>query len=235
MSCPYRFDVGVYLLGALDPPERAAFEEHLDSCATCTHELHELAAMPGLLARVPVAALESADLESGDTDPESSDPEPGPDLLTEVMRRRRRERRRHQALAAMAVVVALVLGAVVAATVRPEPATATAPVARTVTLQAVGGAPVRGDAGLSAKRWGTQVSLRCRYLGSDRAGPAPGPEPEPVYVLLVRGPDGAEQQIARWSPPPGQDVDIGAATDLQVPAVTGLEVRTDTGRVVMRS
>jgi hypothetical protein len=54
-----------------------------------------------------------------------------------------------------------------------------------------------------------------------------------VYVLTVRGPDGTTQQVARWAPPPGQDVDVQAATNLDPSAVEGMEVRTGTGQLVL--
>ena len=54
-----------------------------------------------------------------------------------------------------------------------------------------------------------------------------------MYTLCVHNPDGSSQQIAQWSPPPGQDVDVQAATDLPPDAVRGLEARTGTGLVVL--
>ena len=46
-------DDAAYLLGALGPDERAAFEVHLHTCSTCTDSLVHLAGLPGLLSRVP--------------------------------------------------------------------------------------------------------------------------------------------------------------------------------------
>ncbi|AGW41602.1 oligopeptidase B [Leifsonia xyli subsp. cynodontis DSM 46306] len=42
-----------YVLGALAPAERRAFEEHLSRCLPCAAAVAELAGMPGLLARLP--------------------------------------------------------------------------------------------------------------------------------------------------------------------------------------
>jgi anti-sigma factor RsiW len=44
--------LGVYLLGALDPAERAAVDAHLRTCALCRAELADLAELPSLLARL---------------------------------------------------------------------------------------------------------------------------------------------------------------------------------------
>ena len=48
-----RNQLGVYLLGAVGPGERAQIEEHLAACPWCRGELAGLAGMPGLLRRVP--------------------------------------------------------------------------------------------------------------------------------------------------------------------------------------
>jgi hypothetical protein len=44
--------LGVYLLGALDPAERSAFESHLSYCDICRVELVRLAPLPGLLNQI---------------------------------------------------------------------------------------------------------------------------------------------------------------------------------------
>jgi hypothetical protein len=44
--------LGVYLLGALDPGERFAFESHLSYCEVCRGELVRLAPLPGLLNQI---------------------------------------------------------------------------------------------------------------------------------------------------------------------------------------
>lgn len=44
--------LGVYLLGALEPAERSAFESHLSYCEICRGELVRLAPLPGLLNQI---------------------------------------------------------------------------------------------------------------------------------------------------------------------------------------
>lgn len=46
--------LGAYLLGALDPRERAEVELHLSGCRRCRDEVAELAPLPGLMARITV-------------------------------------------------------------------------------------------------------------------------------------------------------------------------------------
>jgi anti-sigma factor ChrR (cupin superfamily) len=44
---------GVYLLGAIEPAQRTLVSHHLAVCPQCRGELAGLAALPGLLHRVP--------------------------------------------------------------------------------------------------------------------------------------------------------------------------------------
>ena len=48
----WQFESGVYVLGALSPAERRAFEAHLSRCHPCRDDLASLAGLPGLLARL---------------------------------------------------------------------------------------------------------------------------------------------------------------------------------------
>ncbi|GAA3969357.1 zf-HC2 domain-containing protein [Actinomadura viridis] len=47
-----RASLGVYVLGAIDPAERARLEAHVEGCPACRDELAGLAGMPALLGRV---------------------------------------------------------------------------------------------------------------------------------------------------------------------------------------
>lgn len=64
MTCRHSVSLGAYLLGALDPAERSAFEEHLDTCPNCKAELLRLAPLPGLLQRI--TPEEYAAIEAGE-------------------------------------------------------------------------------------------------------------------------------------------------------------------------
>src|SRR5512146_792615 len=68
-----RIALGVYVLGAIEPDERAAVDEHLDTCQECRAELAEFMELPGLLALVP--AEEAIALADG---PLPGDPPPLP-------------------------------------------------------------------------------------------------------------------------------------------------------------
>ena len=54
--------LGVYVVGAIDPAERAIVDEHLGECQLCRDELAGLAGLPAMLSRVPAADVEWLDM-----------------------------------------------------------------------------------------------------------------------------------------------------------------------------
>jgi len=74
MRCEHLHDSAVYVLGALSPPEREAYERHLADCAECRAEVAEFSDLPGLLGRLDPDIAAQIALSSSLED--SSDPEP---------------------------------------------------------------------------------------------------------------------------------------------------------------
>ena len=110
-----RHALGVYVLGAIDPAERATVDSHLSSCPECREELAGLAGLPALLRRIPVDEAQQLADEPAD---EMADSEmPSDQVLESLLARtsRARQVRRWRGLAAAAAVV-LVAGAAGAAT-----------------------------------------------------------------------------------------------------------------------
>src|SRR5262252_7841419 len=105
--------LGVYVLGAIDPAERARVDEHLATCADCREELAGLAGLPAMLRRVPMAeAQRLAVADQADSATEETSPdELLPSLLTRTAQARRVRRWRELAAAAAVVVLALGAGA----------------------------------------------------------------------------------------------------------------------------
>jgi len=107
--------LGVYVLGAIDPAERAQVDEHLATCLECREELASLAGLPAMLRKVPVAEAER--LAAPEQDPELAGV-PSAELLTSLMARTANVRRVHRwrtlATAAAVAIVALGGGAAVA-------------------------------------------------------------------------------------------------------------------------
>jgi hypothetical protein len=101
--------LGVYVLGAIDPAERAQVDDHLTICPECREELASLAGLPALLRRIPPDEAERlAMADAGD----QSDDYPPEELLHSLLARTAsvRRARRWRGLVAAAAVVVLALG-----------------------------------------------------------------------------------------------------------------------------
>jgi hypothetical protein len=118
MDCEQaRISLGVYVLGAIDPAERAMVDAHLATCQACRDELEGLAGLPALLAMV---STEEA-LQLGEDEPLPAPlavavadrppplpelPEPAGIVVDLDAARRRRAWRNRLVAAAAAVVIA---------------------------------------------------------------------------------------------------------------------------------
>jgi len=97
--------LGVYVVGAIDPAERATVDAHLSHCSDCREELAGLAGLPALLGRVPKDDAER--LALGSEELEEAPAELLDSLLRQVAARRRARRWRGVAAAAAAAVIAV--------------------------------------------------------------------------------------------------------------------------------
>ncbi|MFG1954193.1 anti-sigma factor family protein [Micromonospora sp. NPDC048830] len=225
--CEFAYDDGAYVLGALAPAERAAYERHLACCTSCRESVAEVAVLPGLLGR-----LDPADLEQ--VLPPAREETRVPALLAAARDRRRRERwatRRRYALTALAAAaVALFAGFGSATTLRPAPQVtgtpapqvpmaAMRPVAATV--------PVHAEVGLTGTAWGTEVTMRCGYDWR------PGHREAYTFRLVAHGPDGATEQIGSWLAAPGDDVRLTGATRFTGSELVRLELLRADGTPVL--
>lgn len=215
---PFGHDDAAYVLGALGPGQRRAFEEHLAACDDCARSIQELAGLPGLLAGLPASSF---------ADPDDAPPPPDtllPQLLREVRRRRRRTVLLVVAGAAAALVVALGLGAALrGGDARPAPIAA--PVQQ---MAQVDQDVLTAGVSLEPVAWGTRMHLACRY--------ADGWEmPEGAsYALVVHTRDGASEQVATWKAVAGRTTRLDAATDADVDEITRVDVLvTGTDRRVL--
>ena len=106
-----RISLGVYVLGAIDPAERALVDAHLSTCRDCRDELAGLAGLPALLARVSMEeaiALAADDGPFPAAAPEM--PEPPRELLATVIDlTAARRRRRRWMEASLGVAAALII------------------------------------------------------------------------------------------------------------------------------
>lgn len=213
-----------YLLGALSPADRRAFEEHLESCDRCVRAVAEVAPTLGLLARVdPERAASLQD------DPIASQwPPAGSGARAALLARAAHEARRRRgwwagglaAAAALVVAVAVGIGAML-----PSAG------GRAVELAAVVDAPLDATVELASAAWGTRIDLECSYAG-DAGGDADEGLP---YTLVVVGSDGTASEVSSWRAAPGATARLTAATALDVDEMGAVEIRMEgTGEVLMR-
>jgi hypothetical protein len=186
----FRHDDAAYVLGALAPDERIAFEAHLDTCAECRARVAEARAAADLLAGLTVA--------------DTADPGPMPDtLLPGLLRRADRERaRRSWVIGSLAAVAA---ACSVALVVLLWPSTAGSP-APALAFQQVRPSPVNATASLVAETWGTEIDLRCHYSYEVQRGIP--------YRLVVVDDAGAHHAAGSWTLAPGNEVTFTAVTSV---------------------
>jgi len=114
IECPEaRVSLGVYVLGAIDPADRALVDTHLTTCSACRDELAGLAGLPALLSRVSAEeAFALASVEGPSSEARTEGPAAPPELLASVIdltaARRRRRRWRDAGLAAAAALIVAV-------------------------------------------------------------------------------------------------------------------------------
>ena len=156
-SCrTFRELLGVYVVGAIEPGERAAVDAHLSQCYECREELAALAPLPALLHRVRPAEAERILLAN----PPQSDPaEPSAEMLDSLLARvvAKRRTRRFRALFAAAAAVLIAVGGGVAV----SEATAPHPRQPIVEVATVSKGPLVVTVRYSRSSWGgTDMSVR---------------------------------------------------------------------------
>jgi predicted anti-sigma-YlaC factor YlaD len=126
----FRELLGVYVVGAIEPAERAAVDAHLSQCYECREELAALAPLPALLHRVPLAEAERIGAAwPAEPDPAEPSAEILDGLLKQVAARRRTRRFRSMFTAAAAVLIAVGGAAAVTQSLAPHPSHASFDVA----------------------------------------------------------------------------------------------------------
>ncbi|MET7875871.1 zf-HC2 domain-containing protein [Micromonospora profundi] len=227
--CEFAHDDGAYVLGALAPAERAAYERHLGGCASCRDAVAEIAVLPGLLGRLDPAGLEQF------LPPPA--PPRVPALLEEARNRRRRERsatrRRYVLTGLAAAALALVVGAGTAAVLPRQTApprtpdaqaTRPGPQASMVAMRPVASTgPVHAEIGLSGTKWGTVVTMHCGYDARTSYGKAY------PFRLVARGPNGASEQIGSWLAAPGDDLRFTGMTRFTDAELVSVELQRADG------
>jgi hypothetical protein len=231
VTCPFGHDDAAYVLGALSPTQRLAFERHLAGCDECNRAVREVAGLPGLLARVDASVLEQEPID-----------EPLPEtLLPSLSREVRRSRRRRTFIMAgtSAAVAAVLVGGAGLALAQLDDDGAGAPETSGVSerppvtaheMEAVGEVPVRAEVRLEPVTWGTRVDLTCTYEPDSVTFELP---PAVDYTLFVKDRAGHTEQLGSWRSRAGGPMRIVAATATRAADLSSVEVRTPRGDTVL--
>jgi anti-sigma factor RsiW len=186
--------LGVYVLGAIDPAERAMVDEHLSICQECREELASLAGLPAMLRKVPI--VEAERLAAPEQDPELAGV-PSAEMLTSLIGRTANVRRMHRwrsvAAAAAEAIVALGGGAFVANALQSPGVGQVSTV--TPWHQSSGSGPVAG-AHLTVRYrdepWGTRMEVQVTGL-----------QPGSVCQFQVTDATGGKSVVGSWTAWPG--------------------------------
>lgn len=216
MTTPDRFeyDDAAYVLGALPPDERDAFEAHLATCDACLTRVRELQGIPDLLSDITIDDV---------TGPLEPVPETlWPSLLRQASRRRRRQRWLMSGLGAAAA--AFLIAFVVA--VWPSNSSAPTTSAAQLPFVKVINSPVRATATLTSKSWGTAIDVHCHYVG--------GVDQSFRYLLRVTDTNGKVDTAGSWTLPPDKNIDFTTGTWISPAHISKLEITLPDGTTVLR-
>ncbi|HUB37895.1 MAG TPA: zf-HC2 domain-containing protein [Streptosporangiaceae bacterium] len=151
--------LGVYVVGAIDPAERALVDEHLAECQSCRDELAGLAGLPAMLSRVPAEDVEQLSLPLLHL-PEAG--EPSDELLNSLLKRvsAKRKSRIWRNVAAVAAAAVIAAGGAATVSQLTRPATSGA-VAQQEWVQAVSPAGhISAVVNYAPVGWGTAMRVQ---------------------------------------------------------------------------
>ena len=224
-----------YVFGALSVEDRAAYEDHLPTCAACRDAVTSIAGLPGLLARVPVDNI--------DTVAEEAPASLLPRLLGAAAAERRRVHRR-TGLAALVAAACVVAALIVAlrAEGRQDRATGLAPVPTptvsvTASLPTVPQTPMRvvsstelsATAGLQSVAWGTRIEMRCTYP----VGPDYQSEESAIYAMRIVPRAGQTVTATTWNVVPGKTLRLEGDTHLRAAQIAAVQLVSASGVVLL--
>jgi hypothetical protein len=211
-----------YVIGALTPGDRRAYEAHLEECERCRVAVGELASMPGLLARA------RQEVETWDGQEEMAGPPANlVDLVTERRARRARGIRKRVILAASSVAAVVALAIAVPAFLTSDGVPAPAEV---VAMAPVGDSTMTVSLGLTPVAWGTRISITCDYPAGETWSGVYGPW---SYSLELTDVAGVTSQVSSWKAVAGKTIHLEAATAIPLDRIVSVRVLSSGGATVM--
>ena len=223
-----------YVLGALSPSDRRAYERHLSGCDICRDAVADLAGMPGLLG--VLSREEAEELLDDDSD------ELPATALSELAGAVRRSRLRRRAFTAAAAVVLLAGGAafggvllgrdgpqdpaaVPSASASISPSGSAGTDVRTVDLQPVGSVDLWAQLVVTPTAWGTKLQWSCHYPPKPgQSPPAQAPRGSVTYDLVLVGRDGARTVAGSWTWSGGETLGLDASSAVPINDVERVEI-----------
>ena len=214
---PYRDWDAAYVLGALSPQDRRAYEEHLKTCPDCSAEVAALTSVPDTLELLP-------DDRALATITATTPPNLLPGLVREMQRERRQKRFRLAVVMSGVAATAAVAGGVITGTLSRD-----VPPGDTVMLAQTVASKLTADARLVDEPWGTTIEISCRY--DELATPS---ERARGYELYVTDDTGKATLLASWTAAPGTTVKPATTTKLNRNQIKALDIRgAESGRILL--
>jgi hypothetical protein len=210
MTDQFRHDDAAYVLGALAPDERAAFEAHLETCDECQARVAESRGAVGLLAGLTVADV--------------ADPEPVPDtLLPALLRRADRERARRRWVTGSLGAVAAACAITLAVVLWPS---GSDPARSELSFAQVRDVPISATATLESETWGTRIELHCSYAaGIDESHP---------YRLIVFDAQNHRYDAGSWTLVPDKTIEYITGTSLAENDISRLQITLEDGSPILQ-
>jgi hypothetical protein len=203
--------IGPYVLGGLEPEEAGDLRRHLEDCAECQATLDEIGWIPSWLQKIPADELERMIAEDEAT------PAPVDEALATIKHHLRR-RRRVRWLTAAAAVLAIAAG------VTTELLHNSGALSAESTVQSVD-EHTRVAATLTMTPQGAKTALRLTLTSV---------EPGEHCSLVAHTKDGRTEVTATWVATYRGTADIPITTSIPAGRLSGFDVVTAGGRVLVR-